>query len=187
MKKILEIIIKVVLWLIIIFIILWFAVNYFWNQTYKINNTINVCNQHNITLWKQLWKDNFTLCDQNIKWKCIEWSILSAVKSNNWNLNAIFELNKFKSYTNDSFNEYVKDLDNPLGFIYSIFSNDFEKKYYAKNYNDINKYIELDNNCEIKYYSKNDLEKMSNEKRNIFKELENNPSITIDWVDYSKK
>lgn len=185
MKKILEIIIKVVIGLIVIFMILWLLFNYFWNKVYDLNDVIWVCENSEYVIWKKIWNKEYSFCDTKKTLNCIEWEILSTIKNED-TLFLHFNLNKFSSMTNVEINEKISRLDNPLGYIYRIFSNDFDNDFYAKSYNDIYKFLELDNSCKITLYSQNDLEKLSENKKNLFNELEKKSTIMINGIDYSK-
>ncbi|NDK09019.1 hypothetical protein EOM39_07325 [Candidatus Gracilibacteria bacterium] len=69
-------------------------------------------------------------------------------------------------------------------YSYHLFFNN--KSTFVQKEQDIPKFGYLSNN-ELKFYTENDLSKLPQEQQTIFKELEKNPTIVINGVDYTKK
>lgn len=68
-------------------------------------------------------------------------------------------------------------------YAYDLYKNN--DRIRINNLNEIPKFWFLSNN-ELKFYSENDLQTLSTEVQSIFKELEQNPTIFINWINYSK-
>lgn len=132
----------------------------------------------NYTIWKQKWFYN--ICS-NWSW-CLNWKVLGCQQNNNevyiyidinyWNW--IIWNKKFYSYTLYKWNSTL--------FSWAQLKNN---DFIIYNLNELPKYWYLSNN-ELKIYSESDLKDLSQEQQNIFKELEKNPRVVINWVDYTK-
>jgi len=114
-------------------------------------------------IWKQKWFYN--ICHNN-NW-CLNWEIL-GIKNNTY---FFIKLNNWKWYIGEE--EF---------FGYKLFKKD--NRIVVYNLNDLPKFWILNWN-NLEFYSQNDLKNLSKEKQNIFKELEKNPKIIINWTDYT--
>ncbi len=131
-------------------------------------------------LWNnyQIWKYNKVnkVCNKNKEIWCLNWEIkwISFISNNIY----------FYIYRSDVITTYTDGSSEITKYSYNLFKNN--KRKYVTDLLDLPKYWYLLNN-ELKFYSENDLQNLSEEQQKIFKELEENPTIIIDWVDYTKK
>lgn len=137
-----------------------------------------------MNLWDnyQIWKYNKInkLCNKDKKISCLNWEI-KWFKQVNWEVYLYLYL-----YSKESIGTYSDWKTKVLDYSYKLFLNvNDEKSVIVKLKENIPKFWYLSNN-ELKFYSENDLINLSHEKQDIFKELEENPTIIIDGVDYSK-
>jgi hypothetical protein len=131
------------------------------------------------TIWKQKWFYN--ICSTS-SW-CLDWEIW-WFKEVNSNIYIYIEVNYWNWISWDTkFYDYNLFKWKPTLFG-SSYMYDTDVTIY--DLNDLPKYWYLSNNS-LKLYSENDLKRLPQEQQQIFKELEKNPTIIIDWVDYTKK
>lgn len=176
-----KILVKVILALWIV--MLMFSI-YVWGTSYldwKKENSQKIQEVYG-NLWNnyQIWKHNKVnkLCNKNEEIWCLNWEV-KWIRIINDNLYLYLYL-----YRSDVITTYPDGASEITKYSYNLFKNN--KRKYVTNQLDIPKYWYLSNN-ELKFYSEKDLENLSEEQQVIFKELENNPTIIIDWVDYTKK
>lgn len=124
-------------------------------------------------IWKQ--KNHYNIC-HNENW-CIDWKILWLKQTNNDDIYIYIDINYWNLVLWDENGVETKYYD------YNIYKNSNRVKVISLL--ELPKYGKLSNN-NLKFYSKNDLEKLSEEQKKIFESLEKNPSIIIDWINYSK-
>lgn len=168
MKTTFEIIIKAFIWLVVIFIILAILINYYWWLAWKVNKWENFCINEKYSIWKMIWWDNLIyFCDNTMKGRCLN-LINEYVLWEDNDLYLSFDLPPFIWKMKIELNKML-NVDNPKGWGYNIFQNDFDNKYYTKSYDDIKRFLKLDyNTCDIQFYSNNEIEKLNNEEQNIF-------------------
>ena len=64
------------------------------------------------------------------------------------------------------------DVDNKKGWVYDIFQNDYNNKYYAKKYGDIIGYLKLNYlTCKIDLYSKDSILQLDGPDKILFQKL----------------
>lgn len=169
LKTIFKIISSVILSLIIIFILITILINYYWWLNWTIRNGENFCVNKKYSIWKMLWGDNLIFfCDNKIRGKCISW--ISSYKlwvTKDLYLNFIPWVFAWKT----------KEEINKDGYVYNykIFNGDYtkENKYYAKNYDEIIRFLKVNyNDCNLKFYSNNDIKILDTEEKEIFEKLE---------------
>lgn len=128
------------------------------------------------TIWSyNIWKEKFrtNICNKE-DW-CLNGEIL-------W-----FKENKYDIYIyiKPNFSTITWTINEDLfWYDYQIYKN--EKSKIFKNIDSIPIFWYLSNN-KLEFYSEKDLEKLPKEQQKIFKDLEENPTVIIDWVDYTKK
>lgn len=173
LKKVKDIFFVILTTFIIISICVIIWINYFWWLTWKIRNGEYFCVNKEYSIWKMSWWDNLNFfCDNKIKWRCISW-IESYALWNNKDLYVLFNLPEFIWKTENEINDML-NVDNPKWWIYSIFQNDYTNKYYAKNNNDIIRFIKINyNDCKLNFYSENNLKNVSENEKMIFNKLKN--------------
>ena len=177
--------IKSAMWIIfitilILVVIVWFLwipeiIKHESKMWYKLTEEyLNVWTKY--VVWKQVNKIN--IFNINEEESCLDWSIVWLKILNN-DVLFYFDLNNAWP---------VKTIDKEwdekiLYYNYITFLN--TDNLSVKNINDIPKfwYINWDN---LQFYAETDLKNLTQEQQKIFKELEQNPTIIINWVDYSK-
>lgn len=136
-------------------------------------------------LWNQyqIWSLNKVnkICSKDKKIGCLSWEL----KWISINGNDIYLY--IKIYSIESILTYPDWTSKIWDYSYNLFmGNKVNNTITVKQKSDLPKYWHLLNN-ELKFYSENDLKNLSQEQQNIFKELEENPTIIINWFDYTKK
>lgn len=167
MKTIFKIIIKVFIWLAIIFIILAILINYYWWLAWKIKKWENFCINEKYSIWKMTWWDNLIyFCDNTKKGRCLSW-INKYILWNDNDLYMSFNLGNFTWLSKDEVNEMVSNW-----YMYYIFQNDYNNKLFTRSYDDVKRFLRLDyNSCEIEFYSNNDLNSINIEEKELLKSL----------------
>lgn len=155
--------------IISICVIVW--INYFWWLTWKVVKGDSFCANKEYSVWKILGGDNITFfCDNKNKNRCISW-IKSYILWEKGDLYLAFELPVF-AWKSESELSDMLNVDNPKWYIYNVFQNDYNNKYYAKTYNDILRYLKLDySDCKITFYNNSDIDKLSDIEKNMFSKI----------------
>lgn len=167
-KKFLRLIFLFIIAVVVLYIIFWLFVVFLIGQTWKVRNGEKFCINKQYAIWNAYNDNTIDFCDNTKKGKCIS-LINSYVVWDNKDLYLYFNLNDFTRLTEEEINKYISNW-----YLYYIFQNDYDNKYFAKSYNDLKRYLKLDyNTCKIEFYSNNDIEKLNDIEKNIFKGLIN--------------
>lgn len=171
MKSVFNIIVGVFL---LGFIVIWISMMKWgmpW-KSYKLTEIYLSVWDYNI--WKQQYYNN--ICKKNI-W-CFNGELLWLREINNYIYIIIdTKYSKWWSINKETWEIEIKNYDYYM----------FERSNYkvVDNINDIPIYWYLSKN-NLEFYSENDFDKLPENQRKIFEEIENNPSIVINEVNYSK-
>lgn len=171
-KKIIEILVKTIIWVIVIFLIIGLTINYFARLQWKIRKGENYCKNNQYSIWKAYNDNLLYFCDNNIKWRCLG-NIKSLFIDQNKNLYLNFEIWNFVWKTDNEIRDILSKIINPRGYVYSIFMNDLNFSYSAKSYEEIIKFLKLDSECNLKFYSEKDMKNLPKEEKDIFLNLLN--------------
>jgi len=161
---------RVLLWIIILWLILlWIVLLIWWSPWKSYNLTEKYLSIWDYSIWRQQYYYN--ICHKK-EW-CFNWEILWLNQKRD-NIYIYIKINYW----------VIKSIDDTiiLDYYYNIYKN--SNRIYTKNIEWIIKYWYLSNN-ELTFYSENDLISLSQEIQDIFKELEKNPKIVIDWIQYN--
>lgn len=172
LKKYIKFFFWIISWIIVLSIIwLWIVWFIWWFPWKSYNLTEKYLKIWNYSIWKQDYYYN--ICD-NREW-CLNWEIL-WLKQNRNDIYIYIRINHW--IWSVGLNKNKIDF-----FSYYLFNrNDY---YKVNNINDLPEYwLIQDNN--LSFYSENDLQNLPKEQKQIFKELEQNPKIIINRVDYTK-
>lgn len=163
---------RVLFWIIILWvIILWIVLLVWWFPWKSYNLTKKYLSIWDYSIWKQQYYYN--ICHKK-EW-CLNWEILWT--NQNWNNIYIYiKINTWSWYTINKDNQKI------TFFSYEFFKN--SNRNYVENNIDLPKYWYLSDD-KLEFYSENDLKNLSQEMQDIFKELEKNPTIIIDWIQYN--
>lgn len=144
----------------------WFGMSFesSWNKLTKTYLEI-----WDYTVWKQKWFYN--ICNKNQG--CLDWEILGFKEV----------IDKKYLYIKMNYGSwYIINKNNERKDFYRYY---FDwKQWEINDVDDLPKYWYLSNN-DLKLYSKNDLKNLSQEQQTILQELEKNPTIVINWIDYT--
>lgn len=180
LKNVISSWLRIILGISIVSLLLLWIVLFIWGppwKSYKL--TEKYLTIWDYTIWKQQYYNNIcstsSWClDWEIKWlKEINQEIYLFIQINHWNWTAWDK--KFYGYTLYKWKPTLFE---------STYK--YDNKLTVNDLNDLPKFWHLSNN-KLKFYSENDLSKLPQEQQNIFKELEKNPTIVIDGMDYTKK
>lgn len=127
-------------------------------------------------LWKQMW--GYNICK---KWEwCLHWEVkwLKQVKDDIY----IYMYVKCDQISWQYIRKALKR--EPVDCDYYLF--DWKNDIDIKNFWELPKfwYLSWDN---VEFYSENDMENLSEEKQKIFRDLELNPKVIVNGVDYTRK
>lgn len=181
-RKILDFILKYSIVLIILFPIIgfWYIMFYwgwFWMSSEvpwsKLTQTYLKIWDYSI--WKQKWLNN--VCSKNKEPWCLNWELLWIEVVGSDEAYIYFKLNY---WTWSSIDKSGKRID---FYSYEIYKN--KDRNNANSMNQIPKFWYL-NWGSLDFYSEWDLDKLSSDKEEAFKELEKNPTIIMDGVNHIK-
>jgi hypothetical protein len=175
--KLLKSFLNIWLWVILILLVLvWIWILIWWMPWMWFEVPWNKLTETYFITWNyKIWKQKFqyNIC-HNKKW-CINWKIL-WFKEIESNIYIYIKVN----YWIISLWDWIKSYD------YELYKTNYSDIIDIDNLNDLPKYWYLSND-ELIFYSENDLKNLSEVQQKIFKDLEETPTIIIDWIDYTKK
>lgn len=175
LKNILSSTFRIILWISILSLLLLATILFIWWTPWKSSSLT----ERYITIWDySIWKQQYYYNICNKKSGCFNWELLWLKQS--WNSLYLFIKANYSTFWTTDDTTWTFNIE---WYHYNLFKEYEIKSYYNKN--EIPKYWYLSWN-NLEFYSENDLEKLSKEKQDIFKKLEKNPTIIINWVDYSK-
>lgn len=171
LKKIIKIILIVFSVLLIIFAIAFSLVSYYSSKSLSLRNIIYQCKNKDYWLWNAYNNNLLYFCENKDKFRCLNWFDWYNISDNN-ELYVFFILPQFYWKSEAEINNFL-DVDNTKWWSYRLFWHDW-KKYYAKNNNDIIKYLKLDYECNLNFYSDKDLSNLWEYDSDIFLKLKTN-------------
>jgi hypothetical protein len=176
LKKIWKIVLIIFLTIVTLFILLFILINYFAWLNWKVRSGENFCKDKKFSIWKAFVADDRTyFCDNNTQGKCLDWKINWKLLNKENSLYMFFELSDFIWKTEEEINEKISKLDESKWRTYRLFQNDsYENRHYAKTYDEIIRFLKVSyDTCELKFYNNIDIESLTDNEKNIFKNLEN--------------
>lgn len=177
-KKIIEVLIKTMLWLFIVLTIGFLWMNYFAWQYWKVKNWESFCKNEQYTIWQPFNNRTLYFCDNNKKGKCLDGIIISNVESVDKSLYLYFELWNFIWKDSEAVNKMVSGVDSGSGYVYNVFWNDYVK-YYAKSDSEVIRFLKVNNECNLHLYSSKDIEKLDQKESAIFNALKIQKTLVV--------
>lgn len=177
MKTLIKIILSLFAFIIVVNIYLWLPFyleqdKKAWRKLSEVYGDVWI----NYEIWKHYWVNK--ICNKDKKVGCLNSELKGLKFIDDNNIYLYFYL--YRSVTNWS---YKNEPSHILGYGYDLFLN--SKNFFVQDEWDIPEFWYIYWG-KIIFYSGKDLKKLPMEQQNIFKELEKNPTIVIDWVDYIK-
>jgi len=176
--------VKILLWLfaIIVIVNIYILLPFFLEWDEKSWRELSVV-YSNLWDFYEIWSHYKVnkICNKNKEIGCLNWEVNWLKFINNKEVYLFLNIYVIEStITEPSWNTKIWD------YSYKLFMNDITDKYITvKQKSNIPKFWYLNWN-KLEFYSDETLSFLNKEKQDIFKKLEENPTIIIDWIDYLK-